>query len=191
MKIFAFDVETTGTDCRKHSIHQISWWLFVNGKIVDKQSLNVRPHPKAVIEDEALAIAGVSREQIESYSMGQEDLYAALMVVLNKYCDKFNKQDKIFLAGYNNAGFDNDFLRKLFEINQDNCFGSWFWSNSLDAMILATPYLALDRAQMPDFKLQTVARYCGITVEPEKLHDAEYDIYLTIEILKTVTQGLF
>lgn len=191
MKIFAFDVETTGVDCRKHSIHQISWWLFVDGKIVDKQSLNVRPHPKAVIEDEALAIAGVTREQIEAYAMGQEDLYATLMVVLNKYCDKFNKQDKIFLAGYNNASFDNDFLRKLFEINADNYFGSWFWSNSLDAMVLATPYLAFDRPTMPDFKLMTVAKYCGIAVDEQRLHDAEYDIYLTVEILKTVTQGLF
>jgi len=58
-------------------------------------------------------------------------------------------------------------------------------------MVLATPYLSLDRPTMPDFKLMTVAKYCGIPVDEQRLHDAEYDIYLTVEILKTVTQGLF
>ena len=39
---------------------------------------------------------------------------------------------------------------------------------------------------MKDFKLSTVARQCGIEVCDESLHDALYDIRLTMEVYKKV-----
>ncbi len=190
IKIFAFDVETTGVDSNRNCIHQISFKLVVDGAIKEAGTRNVRPHPKAVIEDEALKISGVTREILDSYTMSQKDLYDELVLMLGKYCDKFSKTDKIYLAGFNNAKFDDLFLRKLWDMNGDQYFNSWFWSNSLDAMILATPYLAYDRPAMANFKLATVAAACGVYVDEKMLHDAEYDIHLTLEILKTVTAGL-
>ena len=41
---------------------------------------------------------------------------------------------------------------------------------------------------MEDFKLKTVAKQLGIEIDESKLHDAEYDIYLTMEIHRIVTQ---
>lgn len=38
-----------------------------------------------------------------------------------------------------------------------------------------------------NFKLCTVAKEMGIKIEEEKLHDAQYDNYLTYEIYKVVT----
>ena len=40
---------------------------------------------------------------------------------------------------------------------------------------------------MENFQLKTVAKFLGVEVDETKLHDAEYDIYLTIEIFKIVT----
>ena len=108
--------------------------------------------------------------------------------MLSKYVDKFDKKDKFFLVGYNNASFDNSFFRAFFVQNNDNYFGSWFWSNSLDAMVLASNFLINERNNMIDFKQSTVAKYLGIEVDETKLHDAEYDVNLMIQIFKKVTK---
>ena len=41
--------------------------------------------------------------------------------------EKFDKKDKFFLVGYNNASFDNQFFRAFFVQNNDMYFGSYFW----------------------------------------------------------------
>jgi DNA polymerase-3 subunit epsilon len=63
--------------------------------------------------------------------------------------------------------------------NGDEYFGSWFWSNSVDVMVLASNYLLDRREEMENFKLSTVAKFLNIAVEDDALHDAQYDIELT------------
>ena len=109
--------------------------------------------------------------------------------MLGKYVNKFNKTDKLHLAGFNNAPFDNQFFRAFFTQNRDNFFGSWFWSDTIDVMCLASNYLRNERHKMENFKLKTVAAYLGVEVEEDKLHDALYDIYLTQKIYEIVTQN--
>lgn len=157
----------------------------IDGIEKERFDFHVQPNPKAVIEEQALSVAGVSREQVLAYpSMGE--VYKKLVAMLGKYVDKFNKKDKFFLVGYNNASFDNQFLRGFFLQNGDNYFGSWFWANSIDVMILASHHLASRRHEMENFKLATVAKFMGINVDDEALHDAFYDIYLTREIYKII-----
>ena len=158
MKLLFFDLETTGTQADKHGIHQLSGSIVINGEVKEKFDLRVQPHPGAVIEQGALDVAGVTQEQIMAYPPMRQ-VY-----------------DKFFLVGYNNASFDNQFLRAWFGHNGDKYFGSWFWANSIDVMVIATPYLADRRSQMVNFKQGTVAKTLGITVEDDKLHDALYDI---------------
>ena len=180
MKLFFFDLETTGTNPARHGIHQISGMIEIDGVEQERFDFKVRPNPKAEILDEALAVGGVTREQIEAYPpMGE--IYGKLTDLLSRYVNKFNKADKFFLVGYNNAAFDNQFLRGFFLQNGDNYFGSWFWSNSIDVMVLASQYLMGERHLMSNFKLSTVASQLGVTVSEDKLHDALYDIYLTRE----------
>nr|DAF67696.1 MAG TPA: DNA polymerase III subunit alpha [Caudoviricetes sp.] len=181
MKVLFFDLETTGTYPGKHGIHQMSGEVVIDGEIKEKFDFKVRPNPKAEILDEALAVAGVTREQIMSYPP-MEEVFPQFVAILDKYVDRFDKKDKFFLAGYNIASFDNQFLRGWFLQNGDKYFGSWFWSNCLDVMVLATPYLAARRAEMENFKQGTVAKYLGIQVDDTKLHDALYDI----EICKAI-----
>ena len=183
MKLLFFDLETTGVNPAKNGIHQISGMIEIDGVEKERFDFHVQPNPKAIIEEQALSVAGVTREQVLNYPpMGE--VYKELVAMLGRYVDKFNKRDKFFLVGYNNASFDNQFLRGFFLQNGDNYFGSWFWSNSIDVMVLASQHLATCRHDMENFKLATVAKFMGINVNDEALHDAYYDIYLTREIYK-------
>lgn len=175
MKVVFFDLETTGTLVNKHGIHQISGEIIIDGVVKEKFDFKVQPNPKALIEQEALDVAGVTKEQILAYPP-MENVYNQFVDLLSKYVDRYNKQDKFFMAGYNNASFDNHFLRAWFIQNGDKYFGSWFWSNSIDVMVLATAYLLEKRPQMENFKQGTVAKALGISVDDTKLHDAMYDI---------------
>lgn len=187
MKLFYFDLETTGVHPHKHGIHQISGAIEVDGVIKEEFNWKVRPNEKAHIDDEALKIANVTKDQVLAYPP-MRTIYNDLTEMLAAHCDKFNKKDKFFLVGYNNASFDNQFLRGFFLQNGDNYFGSWFWANSIDTMVLASDFLKHQRMMLEDFKLKSVAKHLGIEVDEKKLHDAKYDIHLTREIYKIVAR---
>lgn len=186
MKIIFFDLETTGVLVNKHGIHQISGEIVIDGETKETFDFRVQPNPKAEITQEALEVAGVTKEQILAYPpMGE--VYHKFIAMLEKYVDRFDKKDKFFLAGYNNAPFDNQFLRAWFLQNGDKYFGSWFWSNSIDVMVLATPYLAAKRHEMENFKQGTVAKALGIQIDENQLHDALYDIQVCRAIYDIVS----
>lgn len=68
---------------------------------------------------------------------------------------------------------------------------AWFWSNSIDVMVLASAYLATRRPDMENFKLSTVAKTLGVNVDNESLHNALYDIRLTKAVFDIVTRNDF
>lgn len=175
MKLLFFDLETTGTLVNKHGIHQISGKVLIDGEVKESFNLHVQPNPKAIIDPAALEVGGVTEEQIRAYPpMGE--IYKQFVDMLSRYVDRYDKKDKFFLVGYNNAAFDNSFLRAWFVQNGDRYFGSWFWSNSIDVMVMATSYLLDRRSEMENFKQGTVAKALGIKIDDSKLHDAMYDI---------------
>ena len=188
MKLLFFDIETTGTMFWKNGIHQLSGAVVIDGEMKESFDLRVQPNPKAYIDDAALAVSGVTREQIGAYPP-MDEIYRGFVSMLGKYVGKYDRKDKFFLVGYNNTSFDNQFLRAWFKQNGDDYFGSWFWSNSIDVMVLASQYLSDRRCGMKDFKLATVAEECGIDVERDALHDALYDIRLTMELYNRVTNS--
>ena len=59
MKLFFYDLETTGLDSQKNAIHQISGKIIIDG--VEKTTFNfkVRPFIGALIDETALKIGGV------------------------------------------------------------------------------------------------------------------------------------
>jgi len=180
-KLFFYDLETTGVRYWKNGIHQISGKIVINGKTKETFNYKVKPYKDALIEDEALEVAGITRADLQSYEE-MDVVYRKLVKMLGKYVDKYTKHDKFYLVGYNNASFDNQFFRAFFTQMGDNYFGSWFWSNSIDVMVLATMQLTAVRDVMPNFKLSTVAHYYDIKVDESMLHDALYDIELTEQI---------
>lgn len=177
-KLFFHDLETTGVRYWKNGIHQISGVIEIDGVAQEKFNFKVQPYKDAIIEDEALAVGGITREMLAGYAPFNE-VYRSLTKILGSYVNKFDKTDKFHLVGYNNASFDNSFFRAFFVQNGDNYFGSWFWADTIDCMVLASNYFRHRRASLPNFKLATVAAALGAEVSEEKLHDAQYDIELT------------
>lgn len=185
MKLFFYDVETTGTNFWQHGIHQISGCVEIDGVVKEYFDIKVQPNPAAKIDDQSLAVSNVTREQIAAY-MPFKDGYSAIIEIVKKYVNKYDPKDKFFLVGFNNAGFDDKFFRAFFVQNGDNYFGSWFWSHAIDVMVLAGHYLMLLRPEMINFKQMTVARQLGIEVDESKLHDAEYDVSILMKIYDKV-----
>lgn len=186
MKRLFYDVETTGLKPNKHSIHQLAGKVIIDGECKETFDIRMQPNPKALIDDEALKIAGVTREQILGYQPFEKG-YEQFITIVNRYVDVYNKKDKFHLVGYNNRAFDDDFLRGLFKQNQNQYFGAYFWSDSIDVLPIASISLEPIRASLPDFKLKTVAGAVGIQIDESKLHDALYDIDITEQILNILT----
>lgn len=185
-KIVFFDLETTGLDPKIHGIHQLGGCIEINGKVVREFDFKIKPPSGIQVDEGALKVAGITLEDLKSYPT-EDFVFMAFRKMLGEFVDKFDKYDKAFLAGWNNAVFDNAFLRAFFERNGDQYFGSWFWSNTIDVMILASEYLKHDRATFPNFKLVTVAEKLLPFVDPEKAHDANYDIEMTRNIYHLIT----
>lgn len=158
----------------------------IDGEVVSSFVANLRPHPKAKIDPQALFVTKKTEEEIMQYE-DWKSVYSKFHKWLSQYVNRYDTKDKIFLVGYNNAAFDNQFLRKWFELCEDKFFGSFFWGNGLDVMVQATEYLAERRVRMPNFKLNTVAQTVGIEVNQDELHDALYDVLLTRQIYNIVT----
>lgn len=176
---FFYDLETTGTNYKQNAIIQLGAKIEVDDKVVEEVNLLIQPHPKAVIEPEALKVNGRTLEEIKKFPFTYETGYKELLRILSKYVDRFKRDEKMYLVGFNNKSFDDFFFRKLFELNKDAFFNSWFWSESIDVMTVAGEYLIGRRPYMTNFKLKTVAREMGIEIDESRLHEAGYDIELT------------
>ncbi|AGM14112.1 exonuclease [Croceibacter phage P2559Y] len=185
VKIF-YDVETTGTKSNKHSIHQLSGIVEVDGVVAEEFNYKVRPHPKAEITKEAMSVCGKTEKEILAYpEMGI--VFAAFSNLLKKYVNPYEKTSKAWLIGFNNRSFDDLFLRMFFELNKNPYYNSWFWSDSIDVLCLASEYLMDRRTSMPSFKLKRVALELGLLVDENELHDALFDARITRDIYRIVT----
>lgn len=185
VKIF-YDTETTGLDENKNGIHQLSGIIEVNDKVVETFDFRIKPRKECIIHTSALDVSGTTREALEGFPEAPI-IYRAFLKMLGKYCDRFNRKDKMWLIGFNSRSFDDKFLRAFFEQNNDTYFGSWFWSDSIDVMMLASEYLINRRSNMSSFKLKRVAIELGLVVDETRLHDGVYDVELTREIYLIVT----
>lgn len=184
-KIF-YDVETTGVNYKKNAMHQLAGLVEVDDEVVESFDFKLRPHPKAEITPEALRICGKTEEVLRTYPPAAE-AHRDLKILLARYVDKYDKASKAYLVGFNNRFFDDQFLRKHFELQEDDFFGAWFWSDSLDVFVLASEYLIDRRPGMSSFKLHRVATTLGLEVDKSKTHDAFYDVNLTRQIYRIVT----
>lgn len=98
-KLLFFDLETTGVKFWRNGIHQIGGIVDIDGQETERFDIRLAPNPAATIEQEALDVAGVTLEQVQSYQPMEEG-YRQLVGILSKYVNKFDKRDKMYLVGY-------------------------------------------------------------------------------------------
>ena len=182
MKILFFDTETTGLDPIKQDIIQIAGLVEVDGKIVDEFDLSCQPFSFENIEKQALETNHKTIEELKTF-IGPKLVKETFCGILGKHCDKFDRSDKFYPAGYN-VKFDIDFLAQWFKKCGDNYLGSWINWRALDPY----PFLcAMDfkrEISLPDYKLSTVCGHFGIDITGA--HDALSDIKATRQIIKKV-----
>lgn len=190
-KLF-LDTETIGINPACNALIQVAGILFKDDSKIDEFNFHCRPFQQDIILEKDLEFhekLGLTKEQIFSFE-DPKITHGKFVNFLSKYVDKFNKKDKMFFVGYN-ARFDYDFLREWFNKNGDNYFGSWFWNPPIDIMTLSADFLDYERPSMDNFKQLTVADKLGIRVNESSLHDALYDIGLSVKIYSLITDYKF
>ena len=184
------DVETGGLDPQGCALLQIAGIIETTREEIpfeEKFNYHIKPFDADEVNPKALAVNGLTKEQINEFE-SPSTVKSNLCELWSQYVDPYDKRDKMFFIGYNSHSFDMPFVREYFKKCGDKFFGSWFFYPSIDVMILAAQHLMDKRRWFPDFKLMTVADRLGIVVDKTKLHDGLYDIELTQQIYKKVTE---
>lgn len=184
-KIFAFDVETTGTNPQLHSIIELAGILIINGKAVDRITFECKPMTGKMISPEALSVQKLTYERM----MERQDAitaYSSIYSFFSKYCNKYDKSDKIIPLGYN-VRFDLEMLDAFFR-GTGNKYGvssflSWYY---IDVFALFNEYALRNEIKLENHRLETVAKHFGIEFEA---HNAEEDIRTTLKIYKLLRKG--
>lgn len=186
-KLLFTDTETTGLDPDKNGIHEISGIIEIDGEVKEKFQLFVSPFKNDIIEKEALDVTGVRVEKIKGYP-SPEKAFKELIKIMEKYIDRYDKNDKFFFMAYNSP-FDDQFLRSFFKKNHNNYYGSWF-RKDICIMRLAAHYLMNNDIILPSYSQISVATYLGIAQEDEKgWHTASYDVDIAKKIYDIVKGG--
>lgn len=190
-KILFFDLETTGLDYKENAIIQLAGIIvnideFNKITVLDKFCFNMRPRMEHKIDMNALIVNHFNMNTIMSFQDDHE-VFIEFNKILERHCDKSKTTEKYILAGYNSLHFDQDFLKRWFELNNDKSFFQWFWSNGIDVMSEAGRYLIHYRPAMQNFKLATVADILEVlTANPNNLHNALLDIAITIRVFMKI-----
>lgn len=188
MKVFWFDVETSGTDAKKHGIISLAYIVEINGGEVEHGELFANPAVDGKeIDEAALTINGFSRSDLEDFGAPQS-MYAALYSVLTSYVDKYDKADKFIAAGYN-VEFDIAFLRELWLRCGDTYFGSLFAFGAIDPskIVRFLQYYRL-APYTTSGTLREIAKLYGI--DPGESHDAVDDIRATKRIVDAIRRSI-
>lgn len=169
-KILFIDTVTTGMNPERCGIYRIGG-IFTED-LVEKLrfELRMRPFRNARISDTSLWICGESRASLLAYT-DENRAFTDFVAHLDERVNLRNPYDKLYIAGFNAASFDVPFLREWFHRNGNNRFRDYFHVQTLDLMSLAAFALIDERPTMPDFHLETAARFLGVTVS----HTDKYD----------------
>lgn len=199
MTILFFDMETTGTNPELHGIHQISGAFVVDGNIAETFNYHVKPRKGCQCDPYAMQMAGHTYEE-----MMASDEYRPMKEVFDELLEKIIRYDggilkdnhpdynkRIFVGGYNIHKFDMEFLRRWFTDNGAPYGIGYYIAEAIDVMLLAVPALMRWRSKMPGFTQEEIAWALGVKLDSERLHDADYDITVCVEIYRRlVTLGL-
>lgn len=181
-KLIFIDTETVNVDRDQAGIWQLAGIVVIDGEV--KESFNFEMNPGYDVDwvKECIDHAHLTFEQIKSLPP-QEESFVKFQALLDKYVDRYRKEDKFHIVAYN-AAFDVSKLRAWWKRNDDPYFGSFFWSDYICVMSLASYVLKNHRAKFPNFKLQTVCT--ALNIELHDAHNATADIKATLELYNTL-----
>jgi len=175
-KICWCDVETTGLDCKTQDIIQLAFKIEINRNIVEEGNLFLRPLNESTIDEEALKISNHTKAEVMLFPEARKQ-YFEFTRILDKYIDKYDKNDKAFFGGYN-VYFDYKFLTEL-SCKLGIKYGIGCYSNHrIQDPLMLIGMLAANGVEfkVKNYKLATMCEYFNI---PLNAHDAFSDIEAT------------
>jgi len=181
-KIIYIDTETTGLDKEKNDIIQVAGIIEIDGVEKERFNLLCQPFNYDNISDEALSIQHRTIEDLKGYKTPQET-YKEFISIISRYVDRFNKNDKFYVAGQN-VRFDLEFLHSWARKNEDVYLGSYFFWYNIDLLILASSLKAWGFINTPTLKLFDICKVLNVVIE--NAHDAMADIEATMKCLHVI-----
>lgn len=177
--MIVLDLEASGTNYQKHSIVSIGAIDFdnPNNQFYDE----CRVWDGAHIDDEALVVAGFSKEEVTDPSKKTEaEIVKAFIAWSNEI------EDHTF-AGQN-VSFDRDFIKAACERGK---IDYPFAHRSIDTHSLAYMHMVKAGVQPPfdaekhrsALNITAALEYCGIPDERGEAHNALYDTYIHAELV--------
>lgn len=185
-KIIFIDTETGGVNAEKSALIQLSGIIEVDGTEKEKFNFYIKPFENSEVNEKALEVQGRTLEELgtEKY-IDESIIYKKFLEILDKYIDKYDKNDKFIVAGYN-VKFDIDILKALFERNNNKFLFSYFNSSMLDP--LYSVRLLQVAGMLPvleNNKLETWCKYFNIEL---KAHDSLQDITATKKLIEKLVK---
>ncbi len=182
MKCMFLDVETTGLNPKKDRIVEIAIIFEMENKEkkVFHRFIKHEEYPKGY--EKAFKINGLTKEYLEKNGDNEIQVYNELIAFLDNEISKYDKEDKCIIAGYC-VGFDDGFLRALFDMYSNRYYGSYFMSCLLDVRSTVAEYVKRKNVKFVNYKLGTVCKIFGIEIETHKAMSdikATYDLYYKI-----------
>ena len=184
MNILYIDLETTGLNAQKNGVWQIAGAIEIGGEIKDEFDFKCQTVKGDVIDDKALKVGGITREQLMSFE-DPFDTYRKLVKVFERHVNKFNFHERFYIGGYN-VHFDVDFISNWFKkfCNDKYGFGSWTNWRKIDPISILHWLAWTGQIRLDNYKLQTVCDAFGVKLTDA--HDAKADIRATIELIQRI-----
>lgn len=200
--ICVFDFETGGRDPHTCEIVQIGAVVINRNslKIQDEFKTLMRPNNFDALEDKAMQVHGITREQLEAAPTEQ-----TAFPIFARWIQKFNtRKDKNSFGapipcGWGIDGFDMPIIARY-------CKQHGFWDNKWNNQSLLNPIFTFDcmkhvwfwlraNADTPEnIKLGTVLEYMGVPKDEiaSGAHDALWDVKWTAQVaIKLLRVGVF
>ncbi len=187
MKLFWFDTETSGIDPEKNGIIQLAYLIEIDGVVKTKGILEADPRKAGkVLDEEALKVNGYTPEKLDAFQ-APFGLYRKLTAALELWVNKYDRNDKFTMAGFN-VEFDVKFLRQLWIESNDQFFGSWFGYGVVDPSQVwrFLQYAGMVPQNLVKSRLVDLAAHFGI--DTEDAHDALADILMTRKVTEKLVE---
>lgn len=197
LKLFYFDLETTGPGLAEGFVHRLAFVMEVNGEIKLRDSLPIQPPETDRLPDDYLTpFTRISKEQLRAFDPPAAAV-GKLCGLLSQYVDPTNTSDKFFLVGYDTQTTKIPLLRGLFDQTASYSLESYFFDHSFDLAVFALYYLCDRRGKMEDFGLDSIYKEIGGNLNTRKLMagkipgDARVDVEMCRQIFNHITTDRF
>lgn len=183
------DIETTGDNAEKHALVQVAIHVYNEDKFLGKGNFTFRPFPGDKLKKEALKANGHTVESLMKLEDPHKS-FSRFKGFCQRFVDPFDSNDKMLFYAYN-AQFDFQFLYKWTQLKVNfPYFGSFFWWPPIDIASIVVDNHPKIRQELKSFKLGDVAKYFGIEIDDDALHDADYDIDVARQVYYLAKKGV-